>query len=81
MTVEIMTEEKIQSYPLHMQGDYRQRNENIKAGHTLCEECGGTGNELLSMFRACPVCDKGAVKEKKDDRGTEDISCNLESCC
>jgi len=51
-----MSEEKLQQYPFHMQSDYRIRNDNIEKGFTLCEHCGGTGNELFSMYRACPKC-------------------------
>ena len=44
------------NYPFHMRGDVRTRNKNIDLGHKLCKRCEGTGNELYSMYRACPLC-------------------------
>jgi len=41
---------------LHMRYDYIKLNENIKNNKTLCEHCGGTGNELYSMYRKCSKC-------------------------
>jgi hypothetical protein len=47
----------------HMTPDRETRAHNEAAGHTLCEHCNGTGNELCSMYRACPECSGGiAVK-------------------
>jgi RecJ-like exonuclease len=37
--------------------DYGRRNTNVERALTLCERCGGTGNEWLSMYRACEGCD------------------------
>jgi len=42
--------------PFHMRGDEWQKIQNEEAGHALCDRCGGTGNELLSMYRKCPDC-------------------------
>lgn len=36
--------------------DANTRAANAKAGWTLCQHCNGTGNELYSMYRACPEC-------------------------
>jgi len=46
----------LSTVPLHMRGDYQHKNDNIKAGVKLCKHCGGTGNELYSMYRKCPKC-------------------------
>ena len=32
------------------------RADNTKRGRKLCERCGGTGNELMSMWRRCSDC-------------------------
>jgi hypothetical protein len=37
-------------------GDAAVQRRNREAGHTLCKHCEGTGNELYSMYRRCPVC-------------------------
>jgi len=42
--------------PVHMRVDFLSRNENVVAGNKLCERCDGTGNELMSMYRACQKC-------------------------
>ena len=52
----------INQFPYHMQGDYRIRNENIRAGRELCKHCNSTGNELYSMYRKCPECDGKGYK-------------------
>ena len=36
--------------------DHRRREANKRAGHTLCDHCNGTGNELYAMYRFCPAC-------------------------
>ncbi len=36
--------------------DAEKKLGNEQAGHTLCEHCEGTGNELYAMYRACPEC-------------------------
>lgn len=36
--------------------DQRHRERLILSGTPLCEHCDGTGNELYSMYRRCPVC-------------------------
>ncbi len=46
----------IKEVPFHMRSDEQTRNDNIDAGNKLCERCGGTGNELFSMYRKCPKC-------------------------
>lgn len=44
-------------------GDAAIQRRNRESGHTLCDHCNGTGNELFAMYRACPKCDGGiAVK-------------------
>ncbi len=48
-------------YPLHMRGDVLRRNNNIDAGNVPCSRCDGTGNELLSMWRACQACEGTGV--------------------
>lgn len=54
----------VELYPVHMQGDYVRANENIKAKRKLCKRCGGTGNELMSMYHKCPKCKgRGWVKK------------------
>lgn len=61
----LMTQEEIDKYPPHMRMDYENRNKNIRDGKELCPDCGGTGNELLSMYRQCPECDNGALYPPK----------------
>lgn len=39
-----------------MRGDEETRNANIDAGKILCEQCDGTGNQLLSMYQKCEKC-------------------------
>ena len=46
----------LRKYPPHMQNDYRVRNKNIDDGKELCERCGGTGNEFMSMYKKCKDC-------------------------
>lgn len=46
----------LDAIPFHMRGDYATRNKNVEAGNPLCTHCDGTGNELFSMYRECPVC-------------------------
>jgi len=29
----------------------------LAAGHAPCVQCGGTGNELLTVYRTCCLCD------------------------
>ena len=49
--------------PTHMQPDERTRRENVTRGNPLCERCGGTGNELLSMYRRCADCRGTGIKD------------------
>lgn len=58
--------------PFHMRVDNNIRNENIDAGKPLCEHCDGTGNELLSMYRSCPIC-KGTGVAPKTNEGSSDV--------
>jgi hypothetical protein len=44
--------------------DEVRRRENEQAGHSLCSDCGGTGNELYSMYRPCGECGGGGVAVK-----------------
>jgi RecJ-like exonuclease len=46
----------INRYPHHMRRDYAIRNDNIDKGVKLCGRCGGTGNELMSMYKMCQAC-------------------------
>ena len=50
-------------FPLHMRMDEEHRNYNIDLGNELCEICDGTGNELLSMYHKCPLCNGTGVKK------------------
>ena len=52
----------LSTIPCHMRMDYEQRNNNILSGKKLCKHCGGTGNELYSMYRKCPKCNDGIKK-------------------
>jgi uncharacterized OB-fold protein len=49
----------------HMRMDITRRNENIDAGKKLCKRCGGTGNELFSMYRMCKNCGGTGYLENK----------------
>jgi hypothetical protein len=44
--------------------DQLRRLANERAGHTLCKHCNGTGNELYSMYRACPECGGNGIAER-----------------
>lgn len=59
MTTNLQREKKVDlsTIPLHMRTDYVKRNANIDAGKKLCKRCGGTGNQLLSMWQKCEACD------------------------
>src|ERR1700761_7530013 len=45
-------------------GDEVLRRENEKAGHTLCANCGGTGNELYAMYSPCSECGGNGIAVK-----------------
>ena len=47
-----------------MSPDEATKRRNEEAGHTLCGHCNGTGNELYSMYRACPECGGDGVAVK-----------------
>lgn len=40
----------------NVQRDNKRALELENKGHPLCDHCGGTGNELLFMYRECPKC-------------------------
>lgn len=42
--------------------DGERRRANEAAGHTLCDHCNGTGNELYAMYRACPECGGSGIE-------------------
>jgi len=52
----VMSDEEINSLPSYLQNDYRKMNKNIINGKNLCENCGGTGNQLFSMYQTCDDC-------------------------
>ena len=42
-------------------------------GHlAICDRCGGTGNELYSMYRKCSQCDGVGANELVDGAGNGD---------
>jgi hypothetical protein len=45
-------------------GDAAVQRRNREGGHTLCEWCGGTGNELYAMYRVCPKCGGDGIAVK-----------------
>lgn len=51
----------------HRAPDEIQRRENERAGHTLCENCNGTGNEMYSMYRSCPECGGDGIAVRYGD--------------
>ena len=63
-----------------MDMDKKKRQANIEAGHALCKQCNGTGNELYHLYRACSACEgtgrlkrvQKKVKEKYDEFQNED---------
>ncbi len=59
-------DERLSNLPFHMRGDKWTAILNEEEGFDLCEHCGGSGNELLSMYRKCPKCD-GYGNMKKID--------------
>ena len=46
----------------HRSPDLIRQRDNRRAGHTLCDRCEGTGNELFSMFKACSDCGGSVIK-------------------
>ncbi len=43
--------------------DDLRAKENEEAGRTICEKCGGTGNQFYSMYKECSDCGgKGYLK-------------------
>ncbi len=44
--------------------DTARREQNEKAGHSLCEHCNGTGNELYAMYRSCRECGGDGIAVK-----------------
>jgi hypothetical protein len=48
--------EEVMDLLTHMSPDEATKRRNEEAGHTLCEHCSGTGNELYSMYRSCRQC-------------------------
>ena len=52
----------LKTVPIHQKMDYEQRNENISKRKKLCRWCDGTGNEMFSMYRRCPVCDGSGIR-------------------
>jgi hypothetical protein len=46
----------------HRTPDEECRRRNEEAGHTLCDHCNGTGNELYSMYRTCPECGGNGIE-------------------
>lgn len=61
---------------LHQWHDYARQESNEAAGHQLCDHCGGTGNELFSMYRKCPKCDGTGVEalEEKEAQPATTVS-------
>ena len=47
-----------------IKNDEWNKQDNIKNGHNLCENCGGTGNEFYSMYKQCTVCRGSGVKTR-----------------
>lgn len=64
--------EDVEKYPPHMRDDVLRRNENIDKGNKLCKRCGGTGNELFSMYRKCRACNGTGVFNENWDYSKED---------
>lgn len=54
--IAFVDETTIPIHMIHMIMDYTKRNDNVRAGYTLCLWCNGTGNELMSMYKECPEC-------------------------
>jgi hypothetical protein len=50
--------------PFHMRGDKWKRIKNLEGNHKLCKKCSGTGNELLSMYKACTDCNGSGVQKQ-----------------
>lgn len=59
-------------YPPRIRGDVIRTNDNIDKGNKLCKRCGGTGNELLSMYRKCAACEGTGVHNEEWDYNKED---------
>lgn len=57
----------VNQFPHHMRGDYEKRNANIRHGFKLCERCGGTGNELMSMYKQCQACNGDGIHNNNWD--------------
>jgi len=46
----------------HQARDYKILERNKKDRKKLCKRCGGTGNELYSMFRKCQDCNGTGIR-------------------
>lgn len=49
-------DERLKDIPFHMRGDEWTKIQNVEKGRPLCKRCGGTGNEMLSMYKRCSDC-------------------------
>jgi DnaJ-class molecular chaperone len=48
------------------------RKENKEKGNKLCVRCGGTGNELYSMYKKCKACNGTGVYNENFDYSQKD---------
>ena len=54
----LIAAEDLQRWGARAADEVRKR-ENERAGHTLCANCNGNGNELYAMHRTCLECSGG----------------------
>lgn len=54
----VPTEKDLEPFDGHIGvwSDDQRVKANEASGKPLCEHCGGSGNEFLFMYRACPKC-------------------------
>lgn len=57
---------RLASVPWHMRQDAYRAILNKASGFTVCDNCEGTGNQLLSMYQECEKCSGYGNLEKKE---------------
>lgn len=57
----------IETIPMHMRGDETRRNQNIDDEQALCKRCGGTGNQMYSMYQECEACGGDGISKNNED--------------
>lgn len=67
MTSDKTLQDYTNKYGVGIGRDEYTKQTNIDKGNPLCRRCGGTGNELYSMYRQCEHCKGTGVKDDPQD--------------